>query len=348
MGLTRIILPQTRPSKLRSQPRVLLCSVATPAVDPINAFFTPERLAYYRDLHARYPLWCGDWPDDHRREPEYDEYWAGSQLIDETLIESTGGQEVFALDEGSNETLALVWSDEASETVAVVVRAQFVALQRAVGETFVDARTDPQTLGSFSRGLVTALESLFHPRGFPALQGWIPVGVPEPINGWYFRRLHRRLKSASIEGVDRTEILNEIRAYWENIGKTIGAIPRLPAGGSSCVLPNDFLNRIKNEGEDLVREIRKYNPSAEHSCDLASMFQTEKRSQHVKQTPTVLPNWTLRFRFPILSLAELESVTEKRGRVGTGVAEAVLGLMEGRLPLSASRIANRISETRVR
>ena len=42
--------------------------------DPITFYFTSDRRNRYRELHERYPLWCGDWP-----EPTVVEAWGASR-----------------------------------------------------------------------------------------------------------------------------------------------------------------------------------------------------------------------------------------------------------------------------
>ena len=56
----------------------------TSTEEALREFFTEERLEYYRDLHERFPLWCGDWPENLVPLPESYSWGLQSRLHEES------------------------------------------------------------------------------------------------------------------------------------------------------------------------------------------------------------------------------------------------------------------------
>lgn len=384
MGLRGIILPQTRPSKLRREPGVLICSMATPAVDPIDAFFTLERLAYYRDLHARYPLWCGRWPSNERSKPSAHHWLVQSRLHDEAS-QSLRRSRIISIRFASTPT-----ADEAPRPQALLEVGNDIevvedfeppihsAVLGAINYTFARWESGYGPGGS-GKPYVTKADFVlenwaWHAKGILDATDPRVFGVMKDpgLTGYALHELRRAYLQTDPKLDTRKKKLKTLEAYWLRVGREIGIIPGVK-GGKVCALDDELLAGLFKEGAALVREILEYEPSTNDLAEVRALLPGSEvdaavssyRVELAKRDPEEaaardkadraksdarlkVALRATRLRFPMFSAAEIESIQESWLASPRKNRYATLAVerMENRLPITASRIWKRTARYR--
>ena len=337
-------------------------------------FFTPERLEWYRDLSARFPLWCGSWPQELLNLPEATA-WSPDQIIWSELDESgvafyeywfepTPGvgvmpRPVFVWEEPNpdfdpEEPYLLKFSVSTLEPP--IYSAWFAALNY-VGHDWSDEGPKPRAtarvLGDAEHHL-KALRSILtrHPMERPNQQG-----------------LNRRVRAVlyTKPGSDEREsAIEAAEDYWITVGRAAGVLPFVRA--LTMHLPDDFLAALHAEADEFTEQLRDWtvdeDVEAVHSLVEVSseadtgqdhLYLEELAKRHpelaerkrqdrlqIKQEESDVSLWSRVLRFPFLTLAEVQVVLDSpRGR-GT----AATNLLCHRLPqIARSTLLSRLPTT---
>lgn len=358
--------------------------MATPAVDPIDSFFTPERLAYYRDLHARYPLWCGRWPSNERSKPSAHHWLVQSRLHDEAS-QSLRRSRIISIRFASTPT-----ADEAPRPQALLEVGNDIevvedfeppihsAVLGAINYTFARWKSGYGPGGS---GKPYVIESDF------VLQDWAwhakeildatdprVFGVMKDpgLTGYALHELRRAYLQTDPKLDARKRKLKTLEGYWLRIGREIGVIPGV-TGGKVCALDDELLTGLISEGETLMRELVEYEPSgadmdvvrrllpaarldfaqislreeiARRSPERAAAF--DKRHLTESDASLEVALWAARLRFPMFSASEIASIQKSwqaSPRKSRSVTLAVERLQD-RLPITVSQIWKRTATHR--
>ena len=298
----------------------------------LTVFFTRERLAYYRDLHARYPLWCGDWPESERNKPESYRWYPSLRLQSEaTKLAPPDACGVF---------VDFDWPEPHVENVpAPVVR--IVAGEpgsSALRESEVDV-FDPTAMGAMLSAVALTC-ALWRPGVGPSGTGE-PHVAERPENAleqlrYGFERVLRRpdmrvvgvggepgptgmfillLRSALLETPReerkaRERLAAKLRDHWLWIGEDIGAIPRRQ-GGAASTLSGDLLDALCAETQELIEDVVEYAPD-EREMDDVRVLLLGQRDPFTREQKAILAEKRRRGQADIADYEQ--SLIEKRDR----------------------------------
>jgi hypothetical protein len=354
--------------------------------EPLEAFFSPEHLQAYRDLHDRFPLWSGDWDERILRFPESKRWSASSRVWEETqgLLKNLAGVEF------PNEP------DEAQ--VAEPVLVFFEADEEARADVQVRSREfEPPAL----RTLLAAIDYAMQPWRVKENGHWSIAersgrtealiadlgkllrsrSAAHPTAMGLWTRFHRVMHKRNRPELEKA--VYELERYWVAIGEEAGIIPKLQ-GGSRCALPDVFLADLQGEARGLVKGIVEFSPSEEdmelirerlggwetHLTDYerehlrrlrpqtaadaagdGSLYES-KRQEYLARVDERMDTlgWARRLWFPMLSQDEIALILERtRGSLNPRTIDAAAtSLLADRLPIERSTVLNRISRDRHR
>jgi hypothetical protein len=313
----------------------------------LNEFFTPERLAYYRDLHGRYPLWCGDWSEKHLQEHDAHSWLALTRLQQEAdqlypkaevlrvQFASESGADSIALPRllvahrGSDQLDRI--DDIKPPAAAALLAAANYALARwrsgygpgGSGEPYADPPfgLDQQLMAWANH--ISALLTRKDPRFVGVVEGPGPTGHVL----WVLRD---RFLSTPPDHAAREKRGEELEHHWIRMGREVGVVPRVK-GGRVCTLPDDLIEALRLEGRTLVREVTEREPDAQEidavRCLVGKDVLDDLQTAHLRELPPEraatkrdgylrkfdrkhdVALWAFRLRFPMLSAPEVRDVT---------------------------------------
>ena len=343
--------------------------MATSTEKALEKFFTPERRKDYRDLHERFPLWCGDWPEKLIPLPEA-RWWS----LDARLHQETQhlGWEV----------LCAFFPDSAS--VGRVARPTFV-MQSYDEEIGQPVQYDDPDFGAPSlRTLLAATHYTFQQwrigkevSPLPTLsieQAWLEgiraaLTSRPGLRNSFLRALAAKTKAK------RHTARTRLEKVWHEIGLEAGVIP-YRRGGLQCRLPSEFLANLQQQGFKLVEEVIRVssNPSEEHRRVVrpligpldewlseqqhALLEELEPARAEARKNEMLIradkkkntEQWVLRLFFPMFSKGELDVIFKRtRGKTyKRSIDAASTDLLAHRLLryISRTTILNRIRDRR--
>ena len=336
--------------------------------DQFDAFFTPERREYYRDLHARFLLWCGRWPDDAATFPELTSW--SPYVVSKDVLDGVSPQ-----------YLGFEFHEEADDRT--VPRPVFHREDYSV----IDPQGDPivrqtsKIIPAYRAVLAAAANYAFVPWGTNlAHYGSVKAKKPEQIWGdaafesivksgarlWNARLRFLRARTSD----KRKRAREELEAIWRHVGERSGVFPSAK-GGRLCGLPDSHLANLKREAEALVSEVLNYVPDADmlnHMRELANgeaalgdrdreMLRSLRRQKHPPQDAIerleakidgAIHSTELArcLSFPMLNRAEIEqAIAEASGKMNKRtVAKVATTLLAGRLPITRNTLIRRIGQ----
>jgi hypothetical protein len=353
------------------------------ATDPFDQFFTPEQLAYYRKLHLRYPLWCGEWPPDLQRRPE-SMSWSEYVVLRDVMGVLQPEFLLYQFEEDASEDVAprpwfLREVDDDSLPVEEGPVYKNVQIRRpphvpllAAASYYVSlpwqrrpARMFPPSRVKMSNAVWAANVSEILERGSAEPSGY----------GLWDRYLNVVLARTRQKREKATE---ELERYWRKIGREAGIVPDL-GGGSRCTLPNEFLWQLQCEAEELVAEVAQREPDSSTVEVLRAFSDAEealsktdselfgvltRRQAKGGLSPSEaevlerleakigqalkLDSHARRLAFPMLTKAEIDLILEEVGPKPKKrtTAKVATTLLADRLPVSRKTVLHRISPYR--
>ncbi len=336
-------------------------------------FFTPERLEWYRDLSARFPLWCGNWPQELLNLPEATA-WSPDQIIWSELdkcgvdfieywFEPTPGVGVMPRP-------VLVWEEPnpdfdpeepyflkfAVSTLEPPIYSAWFAALNYVGHDWSDEGPKPRAT---ARVLGDAEHHL------KALRSILTRHAMKRPNQHELNRRIREVLNTKPGSDERKSAIEAAEDYWITVGREAGELPFVRA--RTVHLPGDFLFRLHAEADEFTEQLRDWTADdleeAHSLLDVSSeadtgqdLYLEELATRHpelaetrrqdririIKREESDVPLWSRVLRFPFLTLAELPVVLNSpRGR-GT----AATNLLWRRLPqIARSTLQSRLPTT---
>lgn len=268
--------------------------------DPLEAYFTKDRLKRLRDFHYRYPLWCGDWPEH------------AATTAEATLVSRTARLKT-ALREAKTECDKKPWN----QTSWVMPKPQDLVISQA--DPQIDIPRKPRLI---SRDTVAYWDDL--PAVFSALLAAVnyclapwkqelygpAIYLPERLevqppphkelwpqniqailettdpmflgieehrfksSGEQLLYLYHEATEPGISPRDRKRKLANLRARWEAIGHEAGIIPSF-RGGKKHSIPMEQLDRLSAEAEQMLKEVREYAPTEAEKGSVRTLLATE-------------------------------------------------------------------------
>ena len=338
--------------------------------DQFDTFFTPERREYYRDLHVRFPLWCGRWPAKEATVPDSIP-WMRTPAIVDVLREDRRPYAGITFSEASEGQVPApiyhIWDD----SVSAPPDADPVVKQ--TGET------DPPVLGL----IAAAGNYLFCPWGTTLpkygdqrqkseaeLATVLLDSLSDPhAQLWRLRDRFLRARTADSRAQARAMLLGE----WVSLGHRMGFTPS-QQGGAVCKLSDETLCSLEEQGMALIRELIEYSPRDTDRQLLRALANAEGRigirdrellsrfRSQIENGEDVDPTRVLglesrmdaavdmevlsrRVRFPMFSKEEIERIlVESEGKVSVRfVRRAIRSIISGRLPIDLKTLRNRLS-----
>ncbi len=251
------------------------------SLDPVAANFTPERLKRYRELHYRYPLWCGDWvyrsyfvPEEalvsrpHRFDLAIREAQqaAGRQWRGSTLS-MPGGYTAKAAEPTLSKAPIpeLASGEEASAPrLPSIFQALFAAINYVLApwkpEAFGPAYHEPERVAG-------PPENPFEGRAWTdAIAHALVEG-----NDWYYGIMNRRYKVSGIilfqlrmRALDpklgtreREKARKDLLAYWKKVGEEAGILPTARSDKAHSIPPNELRN-LADSAKAMLAELKRY------------------------------------------------------------------------------------------
>jgi hypothetical protein len=335
--------------------------------DPFGAFFSPERLAYYRELHERFPLWCGDWPIPERFAPEAAQWLRETRLALEAkphapeaeLAWVEYGWEEPRWSNAPNPTLYVVEEDSGPDrlierTISPVeppaVRALFAAIE------YVFAKWH-SGIGPASTGVPVILAD-----DEPVLEHWkseftdlvdspdLFVGVePTGRTGWRLLQIRNAyLATPRRDTEQRKSLRSRLHRYWMFIGEDLGIIPQV-RGGRSTTLSSDFLKEIVDETVELLEKVRACSLDEDEMDNVRALVADRPVPPHEHRRIDIrmkTGDWGTQLRFPMLTRHELRILRTDARQDAPTVASVARFLEDSeRLPYSSSTIENLVSSS---
>lgn len=237
------------------------------ALDPdsyLPEFFTEERLQRYRNLHERFPLWCGDWPEEEAKLPEA-HLWSrerrfqqetkeiGKRLLSITFdgltTDDSVPRPIFHIGDYVEDTLGEYHFLEQTfkETDPPAGAALIASIEYLYQGSMIV--TSPVWKKSFLDWIARFGTSLLQKNGNPTLLGL------------KLSNAHRKvLSTPPSEG--REEAIESLEKLWNRLGREIGAIP-WTKGGPRTFLSPGFQAGLLEEAKGLVPEVRTWEPTPE-------------------------------------------------------------------------------------
>lgn len=344
--------------------------MATPVVDPIDASFTPERLAYYRDLHARYPLWCGDWPLPEKYTPEALLWLKTTRLGIEAKLNVPKAEHAWIefdwpeprWSNVPRPTLRIVEEDTSSKklsqrAISPVEPPAGRALFSAVEYTFAKWHSGVGPGGTGDPCIIEDDEPLleYWKNRFseimerPDLSPYMQMEPAEPSKILLMLIRQAYLSTPRTEKKQRAKLRRRLHQYWKWIGEDIGVIPQVQ-GGRSTTLPISVLTEIVDETVSLMAGVGEHTLQ---ECELQEVRtlltgrQIPDAERRRIDTNFETNSWAMRLKFPMLTEREIRILRGTRGADSPGVASAARFLEDSeRLPYRSSTIENLVSSSR--
>ena len=257
--------------------------------DPVAAYFTPERLERYRQLHQQFPLWCGHWPEELETAPERTMWTLRRRVRLEgpAIIERV--PELARLDAERKTRLLFVplQASQVTEAQPPVVLAGFLDIAAFIDSGPGGTEHDwvrPVEPPSPERELLQAIAYTLArwPLQSSEQAGTTVPGEPDPVAIWtrrladelrhdfpvvgelYNRHDPPRSSFALVnEHLQLTErgarqpMLDHLREAWIELGERVGILPS-KKGGEKCSLPNEFLCEFDAEVNRLREAVENY------------------------------------------------------------------------------------------
>jgi len=361
-------------NEARIQVETSTTDTAVPTEDALAAFFTPERLTYYRKLHRRYPLWCGGWPEPEISKPDGDR-WLLETRLNEAARQFVPKGRLFYVDFSEKPTSdrvplpALLFAGPGGGRTQSLQPDPLAgsALLAAIYYTWAQWRSGdvgPANLGGFWAEPAYSQADLLRVWGtsldllLRTPESYLGVRESQGPNGISLSMLRRRFLAATDKSA-REQRREDLHQYWSQIGQTVGILPGVP-GGPKCTLSKKLIAHLIEEGENLVRAINGYVPDDEERDAVRCLLPWERHDPYgrvvelERRHPDVAmrrrrnwdpklgtENWIFRLRFPMLSAAELRDIRQG-WRTGqnrsTRHRRLAVELLADRLPIGESQI----------
>ena len=229
----------------------------------LSKFFTEDRLKAYRDLHQRFPLWCGEWRGSPQGIVEGTAWTAYYRLLKEARSFEPDVLSVRFDEEPSGSYVPpprmVLDAPEMQETAPPETNGAILA---AINYVFSWWKSGYGPAGS-GEPYVTQTESLFEQWAEKACRELrddsAAVGVYE-TKSYGFRLLNLRLEILSLPRGDarRGKLMTELKKLWTEIGSNVGVIPDI-SSGKELQLRGRPLTKLLMEGEDLVDAVARFD-----------------------------------------------------------------------------------------
>jgi hypothetical protein len=259
----------------------------------LTEFFTKDRLEYYRDLHERYRLWCGDWPEGQLAEPDASSFLPYNRLSNEarSLVGSrfvnleftpeptpdyAPPPRLLEWEPGQKQPQAI--QDPAPPAGALILAAMNYTLARwqsgygpgGSGEPYVtEAFGLTDLLDNWGQKLLQSIEAV-EPAAVGIMEDRGPTG-----HRLYMTR--ERFLRTDPESPSRETRFDALKDYWLWIGRAVGIMPGVQ-GGTKCTLDDRLLAGLLNEGEELIRAVAELAPSFDERLDLFQLLRRDALS----------------------------------------------------------------------
>ncbi len=326
--------------------------------DPIAVYFTAERLKRYRELHRRYPLWCGHWPTEDR-------YWAQKF----TVFQSRQAAEI----EWYNENVDRWWKGlpSISERMLVVPSAEAPTVEiREFSPDDLDVGKKVDTPAIFAT-LLGAIEHtcLRYDSGLGGAQQMWPTElaklITKVVNTSRLWLMHVfawdqfYIDLQSEKSPTSPAVRKQLDREWLAVGRKIGVIPPTRSGNRKMPLSEETRSALLDETQSLVRAVQSAAPSVDDLVDCEQLLLSEPKAcveilTYVEELAkkegrqpdlknwrkAVAPKfWCLRLMFPMLSVEELRWIRDGRSddRVFRPLIKMRFGILEKSLSQSAAR-----------
>jgi len=280
----------------------------------VAEYFTQERLDRYRDLHRKYPLWCGHWPNElagapertmwtfrrrvrvegpglRQRAPEVQAFRAERRLafvaLRHRLVERRTPPDVWGvfLDFDAlrrSERFEIPVTLPAPEYQLVQAIAYALARWPVLPEGDSTAEAELAEVDPIEVWAAWLSDELRH--CFPVFGE--PFERKAPYR-WSFGIGNEFLQATKRGDPERQRWVDRLRRGWLNLGEHIGIVPRL-RGGAKCGLGTDFLAKLDDEICRLAAELRAYVSKADEQATILRLVIGDQAFEAAQATGTAV------------------------------------------------------------
>ena len=235
-------------------------------------FFTSERLAHYRALGERFPLWCGHWPDEVRQLPEWNRWWSETRFrlfLDE-----------WAPFRGKKERT--VFFGEDTHGVPLVPTEDMILGPEVSWRAGPDwpgftQDFDPPMIGAVLAAIAYVHTALAPEPTLDLADQWADeirryMNRPHRGGSYAYAFLAQRNRVMLARGRRREAEYAKLEGVWVSLGQRMRILPPKLRGGPAVTLPPGFLQELLLEGQRLVIEVGGWGPGPADFAQISTLL----------------------------------------------------------------------------